>query len=172
MAALAGPGAPRRVPIPSHRGAVTPRRCPASTVSCDHSYSPFKCDGGCQPNTWHWDNVGIEPAVPFTIVPSDRRWASDEHGATVSFAAPAPPESDLRFVEIGTGMEVSFDGGASWQAAQARPIREGKDAPNTFLSYGAPMPEGATSATLRGGDWRAGSWRVRDFSIWSLTPPE
>ncbi len=137
-----------------------------------HSYSPFKCDGRCQPNTWHWDNVGIEPAVPFTIVPADRRWASEEDGATVSFAAPAPPESHLRFVAIGTGLEVSFDGGASWQAAQARPIREGKDATNTFLSYWTPMPEGATSATLRGGDWLAGSWRARDFSIWSLTPPE
>lgn len=137
-----------------------------------HSYSPSKCDRGCQPNTWHWDNVGIEPAVPFTIVPADRRWASEEDGRTVSFAAPAPPESHLRFAAIGTGLEVSFDGGASWQMAQPRPIREGKDATNTFLSYWTPMPAGATSAMLRGRDWLAGSWRARDFSIWSLTPPE
>ena len=137
-----------------------------------HSYSPFKCDGRCQPNTWHWDNVGIEPAVPFTIVPGDRRWASEEQGTTVEFAAPAPPESHLRFAAIGTGLEVSFDGGATWQVAEARPIREGKDATNTFLSYWTPMPAGATSATLRGRDWLAGSWRARDFSIWSLTPPD
>lgn len=136
-----------------------------------HSYSPFKCDKACQANTWHRDNVGIEPAVPFTILTGDRRWASEEAGTTVSFAAPAPPESHLRFAAIGTGMEVSFDGGASWQMAEPRPIREGKDATNTFLSYWTPMPEGATSATLRGRDWLAGSWHARDFSIWSLTPP-
>ncbi|HZO28959.1 MAG TPA: hypothetical protein VFH48_23545 [Chloroflexota bacterium] len=136
-----------------------------------HSYSPFKCDKACQPNTWHWDNVGIEPAVPFTILPGDRRWASEEAGTTVSFAAPAPPESHLRFAAIGTAMEVSFDGGASWQIAEPRPIREGKDATTTFLSYWTPMPEGAISATLQGRDWLAGSWHARDFSIWSLTPP-
>ncbi|MFL5321393.1 MAG: elongation factor P, partial [Myxococcaceae bacterium] len=28
-----------------------------------------KCDPGvaCAPNTWHWDNVSVNPAVPFTI---------------------------------------------------------------------------------------------------------
>ena len=50
-------------------------------------------------------------------------------------------------------MEVSFDGGGSWQRAMPRPIREGKDVNYTVLSYWTPMPEGATSATLRGGDW-------------------
>src|SRR5207302_8424505 len=36
-----------------------------------HSYNPDKaCDfnGTCGPNTWHWDNVSISAAVPFTIL--------------------------------------------------------------------------------------------------------
>ncbi|MGE3271350.1 MAG: hypothetical protein AB7P40_21555, partial [Chloroflexota bacterium] len=48
-----------------------------------HSYTPSKDCNGCGPNTWHWDNIGIEPAVPFTIIPGDRRLASEERGATV-----------------------------------------------------------------------------------------
>jgi hypothetical protein len=136
-----------------------------------HSYAPTKCDRRCAPNTWHWDNVGIEPAIPFTIVPADRRAISEEAGPTVSFDAPAPPESYLRFAAIGTRMDVSFDGGATWQQAQARPVRGTPDVTNTFLSYWTPMPAGTTSATLRGGDWYAGTWQARDFSIWSLTSP-
>ena len=137
-----------------------------------HSYAPDKCDNNCIPNTWHWDNVTIDPAVPFTMVPADRRWASEERGTTVSFAAPAPPESHLRFAAIGSRMEVSFDGGASWRPAEARPVRGNRDTNNTFLSYWTPMPAGATSAMLRGGDWYGGSWQARDFSVWSLTVSE
>ncbi|MFN8632441.1 MAG: hypothetical protein U0893_01210 [Chloroflexota bacterium] len=138
-----------------------------------HSYNPSKCDGRCQPNTWHWDNVSIAPAVPFTIVqPEDRRWVNDDLGASVTFTAPAPPDSHLRFVAIGSGIEVSFDGGASWQPAQPRPVRASHDLGGTFLSYWTPMPAGATSVKLRGEGWRDGPWRARDFTIWSLTPPE
>jgi hypothetical protein len=136
-----------------------------------HSYSPFKCDGQCAPNTWHWDNVTIDPAVPFTIVPADRRVANAEQGTTVQFAAPAPPESHLRFVAAGSNLQVSFDGGGSWQPAQPRAIRDGHDVNNSFLSYWTPMPAGATEVTLRGGDWFGGAWQARDFSIWSPMPP-
>lgn len=136
-----------------------------------HSYAPFKCDGRCAPNTWHWDNVTIAPAVPFTIVQADRRAASAELGTTVQFDAPAPPESHLRFVAAGSGIDVSFDGGGSWQRAMPRPIREGKDVNYTVLSYWTPMPAGASSVTLRGGNWAGGAWHARDFSIWSLESP-
>ncbi len=138
-----------------------------------HSYTPTKDCGRvpCAANTWHWDSVSIAPAVPFTIVPGDARWLNDERGNAVQFAAPAPPESHLRFVAIGTAMEVSFDGGASWQQAQPQPIRQGRDVLNTFVSYWTPMPTGATSVVVRGGNWLVGAWQARDFAIWSLTPP-
>jgi hypothetical protein len=38
-----------------------------------YSYNPEKDEnpkcgpGGCGPNTWHWDNVSLNPAAPFTI---------------------------------------------------------------------------------------------------------
>jgi hypothetical protein len=138
-----------------------------------HSYSPTKDCGAesCVPNTWHWDNVSIAPAVPFTIVPGETRRIGEEFGNEVQFAAPAPPGSHLRFVAIGSAMEVSFDGGARWQPAVPRPIREGRDVLNTFVSYWTPMPDGATSVLVRGGNWLAGPWQARDFSIWSRTPP-
>jgi hypothetical protein len=136
-----------------------------------HSYAPTKCDTRCSPNTWHWDNVMIAPAVPFTIIPADRRVASEALGPAVQFEAPAPPDSHLRFVAAGSGLQVSFDGGGSWQPAQPRPPREGKDPYWTVLSYWTPMPAGATGVMLRGNDWGGGAWNARDFSIWSLEPP-
>jgi len=136
-----------------------------------HSYTPTKCDGTCGPNTWHWDNVAIAPAVPFTIIPADRRIVTASLGDTVEFAAPAPPGSHLRFVAAGSGLEVSFDGGGSWQRAMPRPIRDGKDPNNTALSYWTPMPAGSSAVSVRGGDWYGGAWHARDFSIWSQEPP-
>lgn len=136
-----------------------------------HSYSPYKCDGQCAPNTWHWDNVTIAPATPFTIIPADRRAASTDLGTTVQFDAPAPEGSHLRFAAAGSGMQVSFDGGGSWVMAQARPVREGKDPYYNVLSYWTPMPAGASSIMLRGSDWGGGAWQARDFSIWSLETP-
>jgi hypothetical protein len=136
-----------------------------------HSYTPTKCDSRCAPNTWHWDNLSIAPAVPFTIVSAEQRMVGEGYGDTVTFPAPAPPASHLRFVAIGSAIAVSFDGGGSWQPALARPVREGKDVNGSFLSYWTPMPAGASSVSLRGGDWYGGSWQARDFSIWSLEPP-
>ena len=46
-----------------------------------HSYNPEKdCnyDGTCGPNTWHWDNVSITPAVPFTILRADQRYLNGD----------------------------------------------------------------------------------------------
>ena len=39
-----------------------------------HSYNPTKECPDCTPNTWHWDNVTIDPAVPFNITRGDRRY--------------------------------------------------------------------------------------------------
>ena len=134
-----------------------------------HSYTPGKdCNGPCGPNTWHWDSVGIEPAVPFTIIPANQRWAGAERGTTVEFAAPAPDGSHLRFVAIGSDISVSFDGGATWQAAQPRPVRSVRSLEGTFLSYWTPMPAGTSSVMVQGRNWYGGSWAVRDASIWSL----
>lgn len=133
-----------------------------------HSYNPEKdCDfnGTCGPNTWHWDNVSIQPAIPFTIIPADRRYADKNH-ITVHFQTAAPTGSHLRFAGIGKNIEVSFDGGVSWQDAQQQ--MQEKDVEGAFASYWTPIPAGASQVSFRGQTWWGGDWQVRDVSIWSL----
>lgn len=132
-----------------------------------HSYNPTKECPDCTPNTWHWDNLAIRPSAPFTIIPAARRSLGPADNPTVEFPAPAPPGAHLRFAGIGTNLELSFDGGASWQAAQRQAQRG--EAPEHFASYWAPIPAGVQRVQLRGASWWGGDWHVRDLSIWSLS---
>jgi hypothetical protein len=132
-----------------------------------HSYNPTKSDGCgsvCQPNTWHWDNVSISPATPFTIVRADRRTADAANGK-LSFPAPAPANASLRFAGIGSNLAVSFDGGKTWQPAQLQV--QSKVVEEHFKSYWMPIPAGTASVQVRGNDWWGGKWLVRDVSIWA-----
>ena len=134
-----------------------------------HSYNPTKdcaVEGACLPNTWHWDNVTISPARPFTLIKATTR-ATDEtiNNGRIAFKAPAPADAYLRFSAIGTVLEVSFDEGTSWESVQ-RQIQELNDEGH-FSSYFSPIPQGTSSIMLRGQDWWGGPWHARDFSIWS-----
>ncbi|MCA9873788.1 MAG: hypothetical protein KC441_09035 [Anaerolineales bacterium] len=133
-----------------------------------HSYNPAKFCSGCGPNTWHWDNIRIAPSVPFTILRADRRYVEKGTTATVHFPASAPANSHLRFAGIGNNLQVSFDGGSSWQPVQMQPARF-DPADENFKSYWMPVPAGTTSVKFRGEDWWGGGWQVRDISIWSRT---
>ena len=126
-----------------------------------HSYNPTKDDvvPGAHAGTWHWDNVKISPASPFSIIHADRRAVSDS--SPVSFQAPAPAGGRLRFEAWGSGIQVSFDGGASWSAAQPQAIGQAI-IQDHFVSYWTPMPAGATQVRLRGGP----DWTARDITIW------
>jgi hypothetical protein len=130
-----------------------------------HSYNPTKDCPSCLPNTWHWDNITITPARPFTIIAAGHRPVSAATSTLIEFPQPAPADAHLRFAGIGTNLEVSFDNGVSWQPAQ-RQAQLGS-AEDHFASYWMPMPQGATSVRLRGNDWWGGAWRVRDASIWA-----
>ncbi|MEO7912521.1 MAG: hypothetical protein ABIV47_22970 [Roseiflexaceae bacterium] len=132
-----------------------------------HSYNPTKSDGCgsvCQPNTWHWDNFSISPAIPFTLLRADRR-AADATNAQVGFPAPAPAKAYLRFAGIGSNLSVSFDAGKTWQPATQQ--MQMKSVGDHFNSYWMPIPAGATSAMFRGVDWWGGRWLVRDISVWA-----
>jgi hypothetical protein len=133
-----------------------------------HSYNPRKDCPTCAPNTWHWDNVSIEPAVPFTLLRADRRYVDQGTAASVTFAAPAPANAHLRFAGIGSNVEVTFDNGATWQPAQIQVLRRSAD--EHFKSYWMPVPAGTTAVTFRGAPWWGAGWHVRDISIWA--PPE
>lgn len=133
-----------------------------------HSYNPTKACTGCGPNTWHWDNVMIDPAVPFTMVRADRRVVSSATPAVVNFATAVPSGSYLRFTGIGTNLQVSFNNGVSWQAARVQPARNSPQE-GTFKSYWMSAPAGTTSVRFKANDWWGGAWQVRDISIWSRT---
>lgn len=141
-----------------------------------HSYNPEKSceyDGTCGPNTWHWDNLVIAPAVPFTIIPSTDRYA-EKDSETMTFRQPAPAEAEIRFMGIGADLEASFDGGDSWVTAEAVPIMVEDIPDELFRFYRIPIPEGVQEAQFRGKDKWDGviPWHVRNATIWSLeTPP-
>ncbi len=135
-----------------------------------HSYNPWK-DGNGGPQTWHWDNVFVEPAVPFTILKADRRYVNSSGSNRVNFSAPAPANSHLRFAGIGGNLQVSFDNGSTWQNAAYQKHRDYSFADESFKSYWMPIPQGTSSVLFRGQDWWGGGWHFRDISIWSPQTP-
>lgn len=135
-----------------------------------HSYTPTKCDPDCQPNTWHWDNIEISSAQPFTMLKADRRVVDANTSDEVRFNRAAPANAHLRFTAVGAAIEVSFDGGQSWQAAERQATQKIK--PEVFKAYWTPIPDGVEAVLIRGqspDDWYNGPWMVRDISIWAPT---
>src|SRR5712692_1146936 len=66
-----------------------------------HSYQPTRNCADCGPNTWHWDNVAISSAVPFTMLRADRRYVDSATEPALRFPAPAPEDARLRFAAVG-----------------------------------------------------------------------
>jgi hypothetical protein len=147
-----------------------------------HDYNPLKdssCtdiapDGTCE-TSWHWDNVSISPAVPFTIIKAQQRFV-DPNNSTVTFNSPAPANSMLRFSGIGI-VQISFDGGNTWTTAQRQTssalagVGHGYSAGHQS-SFWTPIPTGAQSVKFQfsGEDWYStGPFIAQDFSIWSRT---
>jgi hypothetical protein len=124
-------------------------------------------------HTWHWDNVQIEPGVPFTLLHGDQSFVDATTPDTVNFDAPAPADAHLRFIAGGHQVEVSFDAGASWQAVDVKPQWASLQA--SFASTWTPVPAGTTSVRIRGypwfswGDRKWMPWLARGFSVWA--PP-
>jgi hypothetical protein len=136
-----------------------------------HSFDPAGDGGG--PTSWHWDNIGAAPAVPFTIVRARSRYvdASTPDGEA-AFASAAPEGAYLRAAVIGA-TEVSVAGAdgrfGAWAplALQAqRPL-----APQRFASAWMAVPTGTVRARFR--PVRAqlaasgGRWMVRDLELWA-----
>ncbi|MEZ4425444.1 MAG: hypothetical protein R3E98_18750 [Gemmatimonadota bacterium] len=134
-----------------------------------HSYTPRKdCSlpEGCAPNTWHWDDIVIDPARPFRINRATERWFGPAR-AEVTLELASRAGSRLRFAGIGEGLELSFDGGGSWVPATLQPHDPAHLDSGHFRSYFTPMPASVTRVLLRGSPWWGGDWHVRDVSEWS-----
>jgi hypothetical protein len=150
-----------------------------------HSYNPTKhcSDQGlpaadCPPNTWHWDNVVVDPAVPFTLLRGDVRYLDHQGAITnpalmaekrVTFPSPAPTGAHLRFAGYGATMEVSLDNGATWATVQRQALCPTCDRDGHYRSYWHPVPAGTQSVRLRGTTNAANNfWHARDFTIMAL----
>lgn len=143
--------------------AIAPLSWQRGVVQLSHvAYSPTKDCRTCTPNTWHWDNVLVAPAVPFTMLAATPRTVKSN--STVQFERPAPAGSHLRFAGFGNTFQLSFDGGATWTPATLARQRVRKD---NFLSYWTPVPEGVTSVRIKGTPRNGNPWLARDISIWS-----
>jgi hypothetical protein len=134
------------------------------------SFDPLKgCASGgpCGPNTWHWDNVNIAPAMPFILLRGDRRYVDATTPAQVNFPAPAPAGARLRFVGQGKPIQFSVNGGATWVTAQV----QGREAPASDPAMGdafwTPIPQGTRSVLIRGTRQGTLPWLVQDISIWA-----
>jgi hypothetical protein len=121
----------------------------------------------CPPNTWHWDNIQIQPGVSFAMLRADRRVVDAQHAQAVTFPTPAPPNAHLHFVAGGVPLEYSLDGGASWQAAQimGRPLNKVEHGE----AYWQPVPQGTQNVMIRGYDHGTLKWAAQDIAIYG--PP-
>lgn len=129
---------------------------------------------GCEPYvtcrntpsaTWHWDNVEIFPARPYSIVAVDPYLVRYESAAkSLAFRQPAPASSRLLFTGWARDnrFEISFDSGSTWRTVSR--VREHSptpgscgpsvdDCPPFNLTYSVDVPAGATGAVLRASPW-------------------
>jgi hypothetical protein len=135
-----------------------------------HSYDPTRHCPTCGPNTWHWDNISLSAAIPFTMLRADRRSVDPDTDAALRFPGPAPANAHLRFAAVGRHVAVSYDGGATWQPAQLQ--TQLRSDPTRFQSYWTPLPAGVQTVHFRAQSATPGlPWMVQDASIWSREPP-
>jgi hypothetical protein len=132
-----------------------------------HAYNPEKdCSSNCE-NSWHWDNVSIDPYLPMTVVPASPRtaWVKKDVQDTITFQAPAPAGSSLRFAAVGANFELSFNGGSTWSSVSHQPAD--RYAPEHFSSYlYSTVPTGATSVKVRAtGHSYIGVWFASHFNL-------
>jgi hypothetical protein len=136
-----------------------------------NSYDVFQCDEGCEsgPNTWHWDNISLAPAEPITALAANRRVVNPSTSSFVTFSRGAPSGSHLQFTGVGKDLEVSFNGGATWQPAVTQHNREIYDW--RYRNYWMPVPSGTTRVDFRGTNLYNGPWQIQDISILSQVIP-
>ena len=131
-----------------------------------HSYNPAKHAPGTEVDTFHWSNLTITNADPFTIINGAERSINAGTPSAIHFPAPAPTGSYLRFSALGT-ISMSWDGGATYHPAVLQgPLTHIEH----FSSYMTPIPAGAQTVLIAGTDNAYGQfWWIRDPAIWSLT---
>lgn len=129
-------------------------------------------DEHCPPDTWHWDNVSIQPHVAFDLITSDPP-GLELHTASpsrVHFRAPAPAGAMLSFAQFShtPDLRVSYDGGSTWVAPRIQP----SFAPNNGASEEngeavfTPIPAGTQDVMVRGSNGFWGGFGAENFAIY------
>lgn len=153
-----------------------------------HSYNPDKDSSCIAPNpsvngistcsTWHWDNINLTPAIPFTVIKADKRYAdSTSDWQKVTFNSPAPANAYLRFAAVGEPL-LSLDGGTTSKALPTQPssqeaLNSGEVLWGHAASFFTPIPEGTQSVFIKlrahPGSWYTENYGMiaQDFAIWS-----
>jgi hypothetical protein len=126
----------------------------------------------CPPNTWHWDNVTLNPAVPYSVISSSPPTAGTTSARpfTVNFAAPAPANANLSFVSWGetSQLRVSFDGGRTWIPPRFQPstsFAHTEVGEQVFM----PVPVGLRSVMVMGANGYWGGFAANTFKL--VMPP-
>jgi hypothetical protein len=132
-------------------------------------------DANCPPNTWHWDNMSINPASEFTILNPVQQFAafSDPSAAnTVTFPVPAPANAFLSYIADGdcSQQRFSVNGGLSWITAVPQPTTTQCAHPENGGEYWTPIPAGTTSVRFTGTP-SFGRWGAAGIAIWSAGRP-
>jgi hypothetical protein len=132
-------------------------------------------DANCPPNTWHWDNISINPAAPLTIIPGlpagqTRSFTNhlDQRSTdrTVRFAQPAPANAFLRFIGWGGSAQYSLDGGSTWRSPHRQEIAAPNN-PEVSEGYFDPIPAGTSSVVFRMNGNINGQWDITNISVWA-----
>lgn len=138
-----------------------------------HSYHPEKGenpDGSTGlPNTYHWSDVSMSSATPFAMLrPVQPLSLHDGTNPQLFLPQAAPANAFLRFAAMG-GLQVSFDGGKSFQAPRSQGPTSAAD---HFASFWTPIPQGASQVLFKGQPNSLGQpWWVQDVSVWANSAP-
>ena len=147
----------------------------AAVLMGHYVYNSRKNGEGIE-NTWHWDNLFIEPAVPIEVCVPDARFA-DGNDPTIRFNKPAPENSFMLFASpditrTAQDMELSFDQGQNWLKPE-RLTGSTTDLSNdwgvSFASLRIAVPPGTQEVSFRGRDSHWYKWMARDVYIFSET---
>jgi len=135
-----------------------------------NSYDVFNCDEcSSGPNTWHWDNLELQPAEAITALAANRRGINQSTPSFVTFGAAAPKNAHLQFTGIGFDLEVSFDNGVTWKPVVTQHNRDVFHW--RYKNYWMAVPPGTNRVDFRGADPYDGHWQIQDISILSPDAP-
>jgi hypothetical protein len=114
-----------------------------------HSYDPLKDCDTCAANTWHWDNVSVNPARLFyqRQATPERTGAPiyDSDPRSLSFGNPAPANSSLMFAGS-CGIHVRDTPTSPWREST---IIGPNDHPEHVQSYRVSVPQGSTGIQFK-----------------------